>query len=206
MKQTPIFVIITLIFSVMHYSCKTKTVNNAYCVKVIQQSPSTLVLPASEQNVIQSLFNSNGMDFSNYQFVQLDTDELGFRHVRCYQFVNNLKVFSEVLIFHFNPQDAYYLVSGNIINSIGLESKPSLNQHKVAGIFIQQIAQEKASMVDQAILKGCFDIELGYVGLDGSTEKFAKAWKVNPTGKDYPFAYINDETSEIIYYDNGVRY
>jgi hypothetical protein len=81
-----------------------------------------------------------------------------------------------------------------------------MNQNKVVEIFIQKIAQEKAPMVDPAILKGCFEIEFGYVGLDDSNAKFAKAWKAKPTDKDYPFAYINDDTAEILYYDNGVRF
>ena len=190
----------------MHHSCKIKTVQNARCVHMIQNSPTTSVLPESEMNVIKSLFSSNRMDYSNYQFYRLDTDELEFKHVRCYQFVDNLKVFSEELIFHFNQHDNYYLLSGNLINSTGLDANPSLNQNKVAEVFIQQIAQEKASTIDTGVLTGCFEIEFGYVSLDDSNEKFVKAWKAKPTGKDYPYAYISDDNAEIIRYDNGVRY
>ena len=206
MKQTTLIISIMLCFSIMHYSCKTKTVKNDNCVNVIQDAPTTPILPESEMNLIKSLFNNNNMDYSKYQFYQLDTDELGFKHVRCYQFVNNLKVFSEDLIFHFNKQDTYYLLSGKLINSTGLDAKQSLSQNKVVEIFIQKVAQEKASMVDKNSLTGCFEIEFGYVGLDDSNEKFDKVWKVKPKDKEYPFAYINDDNSEIIYYDNGIRY
>ena len=197
---------IILVFSMMHYSCKTKTIQNDYCVRVIQNSPSASVLPESETNVIKSLFNSNRLDYTKYQFYQLDTDELGFKHVKSYQFIDNLRVFSEELSFHFNQNDTYYLLSGHIIHSTGLDAKPSLNPNKVAEIFIQKIRQEKASLVDTNTLKGCFEIELGYVGFDDSNEKFTKVWKAKPMDKEYPYAYIKDDTSEIIYYDNGVRY
>jgi len=188
----------------MMCSCKTKTGKNDYCVKVIQNSPN--VLPENEMIVIKSLFNSNRMDAAKYQFYQLDTDELGFKHVRGYQYVNNLKVFSEALIFHFNQNDSCYSVSGVLIQSTGLDAKPSLNQDKAVEVFIKKIAQEKASMVDINILKGCFEVEFGYVGLDDSKEKFAKVWKVKPADKDFPYAYIQDDNAEIFYYDNGVRY
>jgi hypothetical protein len=55
----------------------------------------------------------------------------------------------------------------------------------------------------------CFDIEFGYydlnAGISFANQNITKAWKIKPLNKDYPFAFINDSTSEIIYYDNGVR-
>ena len=206
MKKTTIFISIILCFSMIQFSCKTKKVNNSGCVTVIQNSLTTPVLPESEMNVIKSLFAANRMDDTKYQFYRLDKDDLGFTHVRSYQYVNGLRVFSADLIFHFNQNGAYYLLTGNLINSTGLDARPSLNPQKVAEIFSQRIGQEKASMVDATVSKGCFEIEFGYAGLDNSNEKFAKVWKAKPAGKDSPFAYINDDTSEIIYYDNGVRY
>ena len=203
--RTTIIISIMLCLGVVHYSCKTKTVQNDMQYTATQNSPVNSILPESEMKVIKSLFDSNRMSYANYQFYQLNTDDLGFTHVRCYQFVNNLKVFSEELIFHFNKNNEHYLTSGNIINSIGLDTNPSLNRDKAAEIFIRRTEQEKAPTVDPAILKGSFDIEFGYTGLDDSSAKFAKAWKVKPAGKAYPFAYINDDNSEIIFYDNGVR-
>ena len=206
MKTTAIIITILLCISMVHYSCKSSANKNDYCVKVIQNSPTVRLLSESEMNVIRSLFESNRMAYANYQFYQLDTDDLGFHHVKCYQFVNNLRVFSEDLSFHFNKNNAHYLSSGNLINSIGLDAKPSLNQNKVAEIFIRKIEQENAAMVDATVLKGCFEIELGHIGLDDSSGKFAKAWKAKPTDRDYPYAYINDDNSEILFYDNGVRF
>ena len=189
-----------------HYSCKTKAVQNpSPCVNVIRHSPATPLLPESELKVIKSLFKSNRMDDSNYLFHRLDTDELGFKHVRCYQFVDNLKVFTEELIFHFNQNDSHYRISGHLIQSTGLDAKPSQSSSKVVEIFIQRIKQERASIVDSTIVMGCFEAELGVIGSEESAEKFEKAWKVNPAGKEFPYAYINDKNAEIIYYDNGIR-
>ena len=207
MKKTAIIISIILCFNIFHYACKTKTGNNTPCVMVIQNSPNTpSVLSESEMNEIKTLFNNNGMDFTKFQFYQLDTDELGFRHVRCYQLVNNLRVFSVDFIFHFNKDGACYLSSGNLVNVSGIDAKPTLTPNRVAEIFVRKITLEKASMIDQKILSGCIDVELGYVATDGSNEKFTKAWKAKPTDKDYPYAYINDENAEIMYYDNGVRF
>jgi len=202
-KKSTAIISIILCFSMIHLSCKTT--KSTSCTMFVQNSLTTPVLPESEMAVIKSLFESNRIDYANYQFYRLDTDELGFYHVRCYQFVNNLKVFSEELIFHFNQQRTFYLVSGNKINAIGLDAKPSLHPNKVAEQFIRMISQEKDEIVDEATRKGCFEIEFGYIGLDDSSKHFTKAWKVKPTGKDYPFAYINDNNSEIIHYDTGIR-
>ena len=45
-----------------------------------------------------------------------------------------------------------------------------------------------------------------YYNLSSVDENLTKAWKIKPTNEDYPFVYINDKNSEIIYYDNGLRF
>jgi len=189
----------------MYYSCKTKKAANTLCVTVIQNSLNTPVLSKSEIKEIKSLFEKNRIDDAKYQFYRFNKDDLGFTQVRCYQYANGLRIFTADLIFHFNQSGEYFLLSGDQINSIKFDTQPSMDRNRVAAIFFEKIAGEKASMVNAGILKGCFEVELGYVGLDDSNKKFAKAWKVKPAGKDYPFAYINDDNAEIIFYDNGVR-
>jgi len=206
MKKVYFIIPMILCFSMLNYSCKSKKATNDYCVKVIQSSPKTFILPDADMNVIQSLCNRNGLDHTKYQFYQLDTDDLGFRHVRCYQYINGLKAFSEDLIFHFNKNDSCYLSSGNILNASGLDAKPSMKPNRVVEVFVQKITQEKTAIVDENRLKGCFEIELGCAILGGSNEKLTKVWKVKPVGKDYPFAYINDDSAEMTYYDNGIRF
>jgi len=206
MKKITGIISVILFFSPMIYSCKTKAVKNDRCINVVQSLPSTTILPETEIKVIKSLFDGNRLDYKKIQFYQSDKDDLGFTHVKCYQYVNNLKVFSEELIFHFNRNNEHYLLSGNIINSTGLDAKQSLSKNKVLEIFIQKIEQEKASIVGPAILNGCFDIEFGYTRLNDSGKQFIKVWKVKPASKDYPCAYINDDNSEIINYDNGMRF
>jgi len=206
MRKTTIIISILICFNIMNYSCKTTKKENSNCEELIQNSNSSGNLPESEMNVIKFLFKNNQKDFLQYHFSQFDKDDLGFIHVKCYQLVNNLKVFSEELIFHFNNNNVNYLISGNVINSIKLDDNQSLNQKKVKEIFIKKISQEKASMVGKDIIKGCFEIEFGYYGLEDANGKFVKVWKVNPKDKTHPYAYINDDNAEIIYYDNGVRY
>jgi len=206
MKKKISVISIILCLSMIFYTCKTSKIKNDRCIQLIKNSQTTAVLSESERNSIKSLFITNLMDDTKYQFYHFETDGLGFRHVKGYQFVNNLKVFSEELIFHFNKQDSCYLVSGDLLNATGLDNKQSLNESKAVEIFIRQVDQEKASMIDKAVTKGCFEVEFGYLKSDDDIRKFVKVWKVKPTDRAYPYAYISDDNSEIMVYDNGVRY
>ncbi len=199
MKKLTVIITILLSAGMLNNSCKTQ------CIQTIQSSPNDLLLPAFDLKNIKTLFASNKIDEANYQFYRLDRDELGFSHVRCYQFVDKLKVFSEELIFHFNQSGEYYLLSGAIIRTTGLDAKPSLRRDRAVKIFTQKLAEEKNPMIDGTLAKGCFDVEFGCIALDDTNQKFAKAWKVKPADKTHPYAYINDDTSEIIFFDTGMR-
>ena len=179
---------------------------NSDCMKIIQNSPETINLSKSEMDVIKNLFNRNQLDYKKYQFFRLQKDELGYHHVRCYQFLDNLRYFNDYLIFHFDKNDSYYYLSGRLlINTINMDSKPSMNQDDVVEKFINTLLQDNNIGYKEDIINGCFEIEFGCLDLSYPDENFVKAWRINPTESFYPFAYIIDETSEI-YYDNGIRH
>ena len=208
MKKLMIIAIF-LCFSIL--SCEKVGNENSYCIKTIKSSPGTTILSKSEMDEVKRLFNRNQLDYTKYLFTRFQKDELGYHHVRCYQFANNLIVFTSDAIFHFDKNDNYYYLSGDLINKINLNTKPLMKQDNVVEKFKGEIEQDGFTMTQYPdIIDGCFDLEFGYydlnAGISYADQKFTKAWKITPTNKDYPFAYINDENSKIIYYDNGILF
>ena len=224
--------IITISFCFCLLSCeKNDNENdneNSYCVNTIRNSPTTTTLSESEMNTIKYLFNHNQLDYTKYLFTRFQEDELGYRHVRCYQFANNLIIFTSDAIFHFDKNDNYSSLSGDLISMINLNTKSSMKQDNVVEKYIDIVKHDEdflawlrllveMAKVDETvevitledIIEGCFDVEFGYydlnVGISYTNENFAKAWKIKPTNREYPYVYINDENSETIYYDNGFR-
>lgn len=209
MKSKTIIILISLCFGIL--SCEQDETENFHCVNTIRNSAATVILSESELGTIKSLFDYNRLDFNKYQFSSLQNDELGYHHIRCNQFVNSLRVFTDDLIFHFDQNDKYYSLSGDIIEKIDLNTKTSMDYDSVVEKFLHLIEQDNTYIGDKKeIINNCFDLEFGYfdlnAGISYSDENFTKAWKIKLTNKDYPYAYINDENSETISYDNGIRY
>ncbi|MBP1637510.1 MAG: fungalysin/thermolysin family protein [Bacteroidetes bacterium] len=209
MKSKNIIILISLCFGIL--SCEQDKTESFYCVNTIRNSPATVILSESELVTIKSLIDYNRLDFNKYQFFRLQNDELGYHHVRCNQFVNGLRVFTDDIIFHFDQNDKYYSLSGDIIEKIDLNTKISMDYDSVVEKFLYLIEQDNTYIGDKKeIINNCFDLEFGYfdlnAGISYSDENFTKAWKIKPTNRDYPYAYINDENSETISYDNGIRY
>jgi Zn-dependent metalloprotease len=222
------WIIITVSLCFSFLSCKKEGSENSDCVNIIINSPAITILSESEMNVIKYLFNHNQLDYTKYQFTKFQEDDLGHRHVRCYQFANSLIVFTSDAIFHFDKNDNYYYLSGDLIKTINLNTKPSMKQDDVIRKYIDTVKHDEdflmwlnllveMAKVDETVevitledvIEGCFDVEFGYydlnAGMSYTNENFAKSWKIKPTNSEYPCAYINDENSEIIYYDNGLR-
>ena len=190
--------LITFVF-IIFVSCENG--NNKHCINTVKNSHGTVTLSESEMNVIKYLFNLNQLDYTKYLFTDFQKDGLE-HHVRCYQFANNLMVFTSDAIFHFDENNNYCFLSGSLVGKINLDTKPLMKKDNVVEKFIE-IAMHEENLTDC-----CFDVEFGYYDLNASigytSENFTKAWKINPKGRKYPYAYINDKNSELIYYDNGI--
>lgn len=201
--------IILAIFLYFSFSSCDKN-KSSHCTNFVQNSPQTTLLSESEMEAIRYLFNYNQLDHTKYLFTRYTADDLGYKRVRCYQFVNNLMVFSHELIFPFDIVNDYTGVAGNVIDEIDLDTKPQQKQDDVMDRFIERMNQDEERIKDKKNKKTCFDVEFGYYDVNagrGDTNKlFTKAWKIKPTDKGYPRAYINDDNLEILYYDNGIRY
>ncbi len=204
-------VVILISFCISFSSCEQGEKYNFFCVNTVLSSPSKVILSRSEIRTIKYLFYHNDLNYNHYQFYRLTNDELGHSHVRCNQFVNGLRVFTDDLIFHFDQNDNYYFLSGDIINKIELNTYSSMDNYDVAVKFLTLVENDNSFIGDKSeIINGCFDLEFGYfdlnAGISYTEENFTKAWKIKPADRDYPYAYINDENTEIISYDNGIRY
>jgi len=120
------WIIITVSLCFTFLSCKNNGNENSYCVNIIRNSPTITTLSESEMDVIKYLFNHNQLDYTKYQFTQFQEDNLGNRHVRCYQFANNLIIFTSDLIFHFDKNDNYITWTGNWIYEVNLDTIASI--------------------------------------------------------------------------------
>ena len=205
MKIKTIILGVSLLFSFV--SCEQET---EYCLNINHNTLTTLILAQNQIDTIKALFSHNHLDYTNYQFYNFQRDELNYHHVKCYQFKNNLKLFTNDLIFHFNEKNNYYFLSGEIIENITLDTNFKLNKKSVVTTFIHGMVQNNdLSGEKEAGKNSCFDIEFGYYDLNygnnTTSKNFTKTWKIKPTNKDYPYAYIDDKSSTIIYYDNGIR-
>jgi len=204
--------ILTVALGCCILSCKKDGNGSSFCVNTIKNSPAKTALSNSEMNTVKYLFDHNQLDYTKYLFTQLQEDESGYHHVRCRQFANNLIIFTGDAIFHFDENDNYYSLSGNLITTINLNTKSSMKYDDVVKKYVELVTVDETfdALTLEDIIHGCFDVEFGYydlhAGISDTNENFTKAWKIKPTSNDYPYAYINDENAETIYYDNGIRY
>jgi Zn-dependent metalloprotease len=202
-----IAICLTLTGMMVFSGCEKDDNENSDFDNTIKNPSANTLLSKSETDIVQYLFNRNQLDYSNCLFTRFQKDELGHHHIGCLQLANNLIVFTSNVIFHFDNNDHYYYLSGNLIGTVNLNTKPSMTKDKVVETFISEIKPD--GFDDNTEIKnGSFDIEFGYYDLNTGgidrKENFTKAWKIKPQNQNYPFAYINDETSAVIYYDSGI--
>ncbi len=209
--------IFILFFFIIFYSCeekKNKDVLINYCKKDITADQEAILLPDSVIVFIQNLFESNSLDYSNYQFYEASTSSSGYYHVKCHQFIKGLKLFTNDLGFHFNEDNICSSVprDEDIVTNIELDTVRNLEQNKLVGIFVDSLRNDFFfnSANEYLLDTCCFDIEFGYYDLNtgtGITDMyFTKVWQISLKNRDYPLIKINDITSEILRYDNGVRF
>jgi Zn-dependent metalloprotease len=202
--------LISIIILLFSFSCEIFNDKQNCSNNLIIEKPDDHLISQDELTTIMFLFDKNNLESNTLQFYKLQNDELGYHHVRCNQFINGLKVFDSPLIFHFNNSDTLYRLTGNIIFEINNDTIPSMNQEDVINLFINELNKDEECFCNkEEISNNCFDLEFGYFNLSfgqsNLSEDYVKAWKVSSQISSH-VAYINDETSEIIYYFNGIIY
>jgi len=183
--------------------------DSKFCTDIIKGKPDNNLIVESDFNTVKSLFSTNNLSLDNFLVYRLQKDDLGYKHVRCYQYVNNLQVFTDEVIFHFNAQNKYNFLSGEIISGIEISSDPKMSKNEVVKLFIDLLDEDSDNM-SNSLKDECFQCEIGYydlnAGISYSTPIFKLAWKIRREDSEYPFAFINDTEKSKIYYDNGIRY
>lgn len=190
------------------FACENSTENSSVCPDCIKGKPENHLITAQYLTTAKLLFSSNNINLENYRIYEFGIDDIGGRHVRCYQYVNNLTLLNEILNFHFDAFGKFKSLSGTIITDIDRDSIPSMDISDVKKMYLQKVGEDIAPNIDKTkIENGCVLCEFGYYNVNAyisfSTPVFILAWKVKPEGSYYPFAYINDSTKTVIHYING---
>lgn len=173
---------------------------NDNCNIDISGMPKNHLVSNENLDFIKYLFNNNNLDYNNYLFYSLQ-NELGNHYVRSYQYINNKRVFSGQLIFHFDDSDKLHYIVGNYFLEIDTNATFSPSLERLRELYINELEQNNSFDYFE-IINGCLSMELGYydlnAGINNTEYKFRKAWKIKPLRKSYPYAYIDDNNSQII--------
>ncbi len=209
MKGRNFLLIITSVLAVLS-SCREEQMPQLYCSHDISASPDSLILADSDIAYIKSLFDSNHLSEANLQFYRLDSNLPGWHRVRCCQFIHNLKIFTNQLIFVFDEENKLSSVTGNYVSTLHLDSLPVSNIDDVIRKYIHAVKKDHHIPFEkQEITKNCFNYEFGYYDKNITRNKtrhnFTKAWKVTPEGFGFPVIYLEDKTLKTIYYDDGIK-
>ena len=132
------FYVILLILSI--FSCK-KSENipeDNRCSTIVIDDLNVQLLSDQEMDSIKYVFDKNHLGYENLQF-WLYKEDLGFKYIGAYQFVNNLKVFTDYWGFEFDKKDSLINQGGDSITNFHLTDKPRLNPAQVRWIFIRAI-------------------------------------------------------------------
>jgi Zn-dependent metalloprotease len=196
------------VFLFLLIACENSSEISNICPDCIKGKPENHLISAQDLNTVKFLFSSNNINLDNYRVYEFGKDDIGMRHVRCYQYVNNLNLLNELLIFHFDAFGKFKSLSGNIISDIDCDSIPLMDISDIKTMYLQKVGEDSAKNIDKTKIKnGCILCESGYYNVNAyisfSTPDFILAWKVKPEGSTYPFAYINDSAKTVIKYING---
>jgi Zn-dependent metalloprotease len=182
-----------------------------FSYEIVKGKPDNNLISTAELDTVKDLFELNNLNFDNFLVYRFEKDDLGYIHVKCYQYINNLKVFSNDVIFHFDYKGHYCALSGELISNIDIKTSPSMHVCEVINLFLLNIECDnfKGYPIKEYIAGG-FKCELGYYDLNAgvgyASQNFKRAWRISPNEQDYPYALINDSDYSLIYYDNGIRY
>jgi hypothetical protein len=199
--------LIGFILSATVVSCEKGTFSK-YCSYDVSGKPDQLLVSEEKNELADSLFNTNGIDHSN--FVVYQVEYYDHTIVKCYQYVNGLQAFTEQLQFNFDGQGALSYSYGGIINEIDLTTTPVMDPNEVIRIYINIVKEDEIlhGFFGRDCIPHCFDLEFGYYDENRWYSDwgpcFVTAWKITPTGISCPVAYIRDDTAEVLQYWDGI--
>lgn len=202
--------IVSVLFLFLAFlSCQKDESVPDYCYHRVHSSPDSVILSDEDLALILHLFVVNNLDYSNYQFYSFKNDAYGNCHIASYTYFNGLKIFHGFLAFHFDSSGKLTSMNGDAISFISLDTIPRMDPWDAIKLYIQEVNRDQTYLYSKEEIKyGCFDAEFGYYDLNSGNgtevRNFTKAWKITPEGRDFPYAYVNDMSSILIYYSNGL--
>lgn len=188
--------------------------NDGGCVENVTQPVGFHQIGAAEVQLANQLLASNGIASSNVRYLQYQRDTLerqyppyervGVKIVKLQEYANGLLVFTSYLNYLFHD-GVFHVRVGEPTGGTTLNATPRLRLWQVRGLFLQ--AAEEFDHNSASWRSICFGAELGYYNLNAGTgtetEKLVLAWRISPRGREYPVAYVQDQSGELIYYFNG---
>lgn len=157
---------------------------------------------------INYLFAKNNITLNNLRVYKLQTDELGYYHVRCDQYYDGLPLITEPVIFHFNNGGNLDCISGDMIDSINVDTIPDITAESTGVMLYKCITSDPASSQVLMNKSTCFESELGIfdinAGVSYTDKNFVLVWKVESRNAESPQVIINAKNDSLIRYYNGV--
>jgi hypothetical protein len=207
------FSVIIMMFLI--FSCKKTSVipDDRRCTNLIVNNQNAPLLGALQLDTIKYLFENNHLNYSNLQFYSYVSDSYGII-VRANQYVNHLKVFTDDITYAFNLNYAVEIIdSQRVVTKINLTNVPRLSASQIRWVFVKRLKEDdfyknQSSNVDSMIEYGCINSEFGYYDLNAGVsfqpKKYTTAWRINPGNYEYPIAFVDDRTGNLITYDDGI--
>lgn len=180
------------------------------CPKLIMGKPDGHLVDDRELKTIKILFQASDLPYENYQFYGLQSNMSGQYLVSCHQYVNNLKLWTGDLFFHFDKDGKYESLTGEIVTAIDVGTSPSMDLSEVEARFLETVNDDRFYSNSKRVANGCMICELVYYDLakmeGGSTPDYVLAWLVKPEKSDYPYAIVIDSDQSVVSYNNGIIY
>ncbi|NLE36191.1 MAG: hypothetical protein GX622_13910 [Bacteroidales bacterium] len=180
------------------------------CPKLVMGKPDGHLVDDRELKTIKILFKASDLSYENYQFYGLQSNMSGQYLVSCHQFVNNLKVWTGDLFFHFDKDGKYESLTGEIVTAIDVGTSPVMDLSGVESRFLERVEEDRFYSNSRSVVNGCMTCELVYCDLSkmggNSAPDYVLAWLVKPEKLDYPYAIVIDSDQSVVSYNNGIIY
>lgn len=215
MNQKTIIAVIIIVFSFFACEQEEETeIKIDVCYSHFVNSPDSVIITTEKYAEAVRLFNTNQIDYNNVQFSGLAESSTG-KYVGCFQFVNNLRLFTNDRVFVFDNEDKLIYINYDKVEEILLDNTPTTDNTIAILKYLDEFEKDTLFYLGRRgdkyeVLDDCLITEFGYFNLNSGTGNhelnFVKAWMIRPKSQLYPYAYVNDNTSEIIHYTNGNMY
>lgn len=190
-------------------ACNREHLNYNHCYEDLTGTYAS-GLPSNVEDSALALLDSNHVDISRLAIWRVNADEQGGESVLCYQFVNGLRVFEERLVYQFDQNKTLSYIWGDVVDSVNLSPVPRMDRQQVMMIYVKAVLLDDNPFFNwqEQVFSSCHTIELGYywknINEYPAPHKYTRAWLVKTKGLDYPEALIDDQTSALLHYSDGI--